>query len=931
MAPPAAAMGLSDALWRTLRLCDYSVRGALVEQVVLVGGGSMLRGVAERLVNELRRPLEGTSWAPKVVARADRRYAAWQGGAVLGAMSTAIESFVWKHEHNEGGGAAAWAARAPPLAACTPAEQEATAAAAAAAEAAAHAADAAVVRARALAMSEEGRRQWREAAPPHSAEELRRQRIVQQGLLLAWYDDSMRSHLAGADNAPAPRSAAAAAAAAATSAPPPSSPPSAAVAEALAVCPPAAARTAAVRAAALALLALGDGQWGDWLVACRVRQRLQARWASAVHPAATSSTLAPTPLAPPPATAWLHAAIGRRRLRASCTAWACRAQQWHAAAGRHEAAARCCTARRLRSSTRRWVAAWTGAVLRVHEARHRGEAAVWRRGMTGWRAWRDERAASAHRVVVATRRLRCWRAWYAWRSWRVHYGAAAALLRRSAFFFAAWRLLGALESCRRRRGRARLLDGIADAIGALRRLEALARGWRGWRALDMAAEDRFASRARRRLRASLRCGWRLWCRDRLANASAGGARWRSALLREQWQGWRLRRAMATLRVRLGGCVHGVRLLAVAQPAGDAIRRARALARWARQCVQREVKHARLEQAARRFERCRERLQMATALGTLHTAQATVEAELIYLSTKADAVVHMARLSDGWKAWRQLVRASHLRRLQACAETAAALAADARAPGVLHGRAGPPSSAHEGVREAARGERTASAGGWAAYAPPRHPLTRAPLVDEHRKWRHQERVLRRLSRMLDGQQHALRQVHDTLADSQDGTPAGTGPGTGAAVAGGTTVGTAALLERIQSVFDACVAAEAAQDSTRAVARGAARGAAREVVATAQAAAAAASGLPALVSRAGEHVTRSDPRRPAWLPPSSGGLNTPRTAPRAVAAGVPPSAALSRWDEPENVHDESLDPQQTPVQELWNVYRRKVAQYERGAAG
>jgi hypothetical protein len=65
-----------------------------------------------------------------------------------------------------------------------------------------------------------------------------------------------------------------------------------------------------------------------------------------------------------------------------------------------------------------------------------------------------------------------------------------------------------------------------------------------------------------------------------------------------------------------------------------------------------VKHARLQQAARRFERTRERLQMATALGamnaaqvmvsdgprwplidaegTINVAQATVEAELLYL-------------------------------------------------------------------------------------------------------------------------------------------------------------------------------------------------------------------------------------------------------------------------------------------------------------
>jgi hypothetical protein len=36
-----------------------------------------------------------------------------------------------------------------------------------------------------------------------------------------------------------------------------------------------------------------------------------------------------------------------------------------------------------------------------------------------------------------------------------------------------------------------------------------------------------------------------------------------------------------------------------------------------------VKHARLQQAARRFERTRERLQMATALGAMNAAQVMV--------------------------------------------------------------------------------------------------------------------------------------------------------------------------------------------------------------------------------------------------------------------------------------------------------------------
>jgi Sec-independent protein translocase protein TatA len=108
-----------------------------------------------------------------------------------------------------------------------------------------------------------------------------------------------------------------------------------------------------------------------------------------------------------------------------------------------------------------------------------------------------------------------------------------------------------------------------------------------------------------------------------------------------------KRAVATLLVFFPS-----RLLRLARSTGDLTRKARAVRQWANGCEQSIVKHARLQQAARRFERTRERLQMATALGamnaaqvmvsdgpwspligaegTIHAAQATVNSELLYL-------------------------------------------------------------------------------------------------------------------------------------------------------------------------------------------------------------------------------------------------------------------------------------------------------------
>ena len=87
------------------------------------------------------------------------------------------------------------------------------------------------------------------------------------------------------------------------------------------------------------------------------------------------------------------------------------------------------------------------------------------------------------------------------------------------------------------------------------------------------------------------------------------------------QGWRLCRAFHTLTTRIAP--KEARLLRLARSTGDLTRKARTVRQWANGCEQSIVKHARLQQAARRFERTRERLQMATALGAMNAAQVMV--------------------------------------------------------------------------------------------------------------------------------------------------------------------------------------------------------------------------------------------------------------------------------------------------------------------
>ena len=67
-----------------------------VGQVVLLGGGTLLPGFADRLTSELTEALaEANTPTPvKVTARGDRRIACWLGGATLGATATGRATFV---------------------------------------------------------------------------------------------------------------------------------------------------------------------------------------------------------------------------------------------------------------------------------------------------------------------------------------------------------------------------------------------------------------------------------------------------------------------------------------------------------------------------------------------------------------------------------------------------------------------------------------------------------------------------------------------------------------------------------------------------------------------------------------------------------------------------------------------------------------------
>ena len=85
--------GVHDVIMRVVALADVSVRGALLERVVLVGGGSQAAGFSTRLEQELRAAAPRAPWKAHVLSNADRRVASWLGGTVFSLMPSGQHMF----------------------------------------------------------------------------------------------------------------------------------------------------------------------------------------------------------------------------------------------------------------------------------------------------------------------------------------------------------------------------------------------------------------------------------------------------------------------------------------------------------------------------------------------------------------------------------------------------------------------------------------------------------------------------------------------------------------------------------------------------------------------------------------------------------------------------------------------------------------------
>jgi actin-related protein len=94
--------GIHLTLNSAIRKCDVDIRSQMYNNIVLVGGTTLIPGLAERLDKEIRELVPSTMNV-KIVATPEREYAAWIGGSILASLSTFQQEWISKEEYDESG------------------------------------------------------------------------------------------------------------------------------------------------------------------------------------------------------------------------------------------------------------------------------------------------------------------------------------------------------------------------------------------------------------------------------------------------------------------------------------------------------------------------------------------------------------------------------------------------------------------------------------------------------------------------------------------------------------------------------------------------------------------------------------------------------------------------------------------------------------
>jgi len=96
------AKGIHELTFNSIMKCDVDIRRDLYGNIVMSGGSTMFKGIAERMQKEIKA-LAPQSMTVKIIAPPERKYSVWIGGSILSSLSTFEEMWVKKAEYDESG------------------------------------------------------------------------------------------------------------------------------------------------------------------------------------------------------------------------------------------------------------------------------------------------------------------------------------------------------------------------------------------------------------------------------------------------------------------------------------------------------------------------------------------------------------------------------------------------------------------------------------------------------------------------------------------------------------------------------------------------------------------------------------------------------------------------------------------------------------
>ena len=94
--------GIHQQTFETIMKCDIDLRKDLFNNIVLSGGTTMYKGIAERMTKELNA-ITPAGMSVRVIAPPERKYSVWIGGSILTSLNTFQTNWITKDEYDENG------------------------------------------------------------------------------------------------------------------------------------------------------------------------------------------------------------------------------------------------------------------------------------------------------------------------------------------------------------------------------------------------------------------------------------------------------------------------------------------------------------------------------------------------------------------------------------------------------------------------------------------------------------------------------------------------------------------------------------------------------------------------------------------------------------------------------------------------------------